>query len=51
LEEIGKFPAPEPWQKSLIEQQSRESDEVLGMFLGIDTTNPQSRGNFKSKSQ
>jgi len=32
-------------------KQSRESDEVLGMFLGIDTTNPQSRGTFKPKSQ
>ena len=30
-------------------KQSRESDEVLGMFLGIDTTNPTSRGTFKPK--
>lgn len=30
-------------------KQSRESDEVLGMFLGIDTTNPASRGTFKPK--
>ena len=30
-------------------RQSRESDEVLGMFLGIDTTNPRSRGNFQPK--
>jgi hypothetical protein len=32
-------------------KQSRESDEVLGMFLGIDTANPASRGTFKPKSQ
>jgi hypothetical protein len=32
-------------------KKSGESDEVLGMLLGIDTTNPQSRGNFKPKSQ
>jgi hypothetical protein len=30
-------------------KRSGESDEVLGMFLGIDTTNPQSRGSFKPK--
>ncbi len=27
----------------------RESDEVLGMFFGIDTTNPTSRGTFRPK--
>ena len=32
-------------------RQSRESDEVLGMFFGIDTTNPTSRGTFKPKQQ
>ena len=31
-------------------KQSRESDEVLGMFFGIDTTNPTSRGTFKPRS-
>jgi hypothetical protein len=30
-------------------RQSRESDEVLGMFLGIDTSNPTSQGTFKPK--
>jgi hypothetical protein len=32
-------------------KQSRESDEVLGMFLGIDTSNPTSRGTFKPKGR
>jgi hypothetical protein len=31
-------------------KKSGELDEVLGMFLGIDTTNPQIRGTFKPKS-
>jgi len=30
-------------------KQSRESDEVLGMFLGTDTANPTGRGTFKPK--
>jgi hypothetical protein len=32
-------------------KRSSESDEVLGMFHGIDTTNPTSQGTFKPKSQ